>query len=507
VPELDSTQSSDGLFGAFFEHARAPLLIIDDDLRVIRSNPAAAEFLQLRVDDLLVDGFWSVSVTAVKRLIEGVRRGVAMPFVSARTALDRLVDVDAFVISGEEQHVGIIVTDRASVDLVQRRLKDQEERYRSLFEWSPVPMREEDFSAVGVWLDRLRVEGITDLEKYMEMHPEEVRRAIMSIRTSRVNAATVDLLKAPSVLAILRGFRDDELTPQVLDAFRAQFVTLWEGGSEYSSDFVGLNFLGQPFECRLRWIVPKTGKGRDLSRVAVSLLDLTQLRATERRLQRLVADKDRFIASVSHELRTPLAAVLGLSEEMALNFEKFEEEETRELIGLVAAQSAELSAIVEDLLVAANLESGRVAINSEPVGLIKTAEDAVADCMRTVPGLKPVPVAGPDLTARGDLIRVRQIIRNLVTNAIRYGGSTIEVRIGGEGHPYVDVIDDGEGVALEHRESIFVPYYQERDKESVLGSLGLGLSISRELARRMGGDLTYRYSDEKSVFRLQLLSA
>jgi len=313
------------------------------------------------------------------------------------------------------------------------------------------------------------------------------------------------LLQAPSVLAVLRGFRDDELTPQVLGAFMDQFVTLWEGRSEYEADFVGVNFLGQPFECKLRWIVPKGTGGRDLARVAVSLLDLTQVRETQRRLERLVADKDRFIASVSHELRTPLAAVFGLSEELSTNWERFDDAEVHELVGLVAAQSAELSSIVEDLLVAANLETGRVAIGSGVVALNTVVAEALADCHRSAPDMGHVEVSGPVVAVNADVVRVRQVIRNLITNAIRYGGDTISVRIGGGDHPYVEIIDDGEGVPLEHRESIFVPYYQASGGEPVLGSLGLGLSISRELARRMGGDLSYSYRDHTSVFRLDLL--
>jgi signal transduction histidine kinase len=426
----------------------------------------------------------------------------------ARTAFDQLVEVDAFIIDKDRAPlIGVMVNDRSRVDDAQRRLKDQEERYRSLFEWSPVAMREEDFTAVGIWLDRLRNEGITDLDSYMEEHHEEVLRVIKSIRTTRVNAATVDLLKAPSILAILRGFRDDELTPEVIDTFKSQFRLLWEGGSSYQADFVGVNYLGQPFECRLRWRVPRGNRARDLSRVVVSILDLTQLRAAQRRLERLVADKDRFIASVSHELRTPLSAVLGLSEELANRWDRFDEGETKELIGVVAAQSADLALLVEDLLVAANLEQGRVTIEPQIVDLSAVAEAAVADCRRSYPDANLGTVDGPMMGIYADPVRVRQIIRNLVTNAIRYGGPNIRIESDRDGRPFVAVIDDGEGVPLEQREAIFVPYFQASSSDRVLGSLGLGLAISRELARRMNGDLTYTYQDGHSIFRLYLPTA
>jgi signal transduction histidine kinase len=490
----------------FFEHAQTPMLVVDSELSVVQANQMAYDTLD--IDDGaaggLLDGFWSVSATALMRMLDGIHRGLDVAPIAVRTSRDRLVEIAAFPIPlPDEALIGLMVADRASVDAAQRQLKEQEERYRSLFEWSPVAMKEEDFTGVKVWLDQLRRSGVTDLREHMAGHPDEVRRVIKSIRTSRANAATVNLLRAPSILAVLQGFRDDELTPEVIVSFEEQFVTLWDGGTSYSADFVGINFLNQPFECRLRWIVPRIPQGPDMSRVVVSLMDLTQLRATERRLQRLVADKDRFIASVSHELRTPLAAVFGLSEEIAENWERFDAAELRELMGLVATQSAELSAIVDDLLVAANLEAGSIAVEAAEVDLRVAAQEAIADCARSAPDLPPIEVDGPVVVARADSVRVRQILRNLITNAVRYGGDKIALRTGEAAGPFVEVSDNGDGIDIRHHEAIFVPYFQTGE-DRVLGSLGLGLSISRELARHMGGDLTYAYDGGQSVFRLQL---
>lgn len=509
---IDSHNAPDpALHQAFFERAGTALLIVDDNSHIVEANTAARRLLQLdRGDDHdggLLGAFWRVDSSAVLRLVDAVRRGVAVAPVAVRTASDRPVEVDAFRISDSEQpRFGVIVSDRSTAADAQRRLEDQEERYRSLFEWAPVPMREEDFTAVGEWLSHLRETGVEDLTAYMDDNPDDVIRAIQSIRTRRVNAASVEMLKAPSALAIMRGFRVTELTPQVVDAFREQFETLWDGGTTYESDFVGMNFEGQPFEVQLHWRIPESKDGPDLSRTAVSSLDLTQLRSTQRRLEALVAGKDRFIASVSHELRTPLAAVFGLAEEISSNWEKFDETELRDLVGLVAGQAEELSLIVEDLLVAANLDAGRVSIRPETIDLSTIAAAALADCQRSNTGLEHVTVTGSVVPAVADPVRVRQIIRNLITNAIRYGGETIEIQVGRSEQPYLRVIDDGDGVPLEHRETVFVPYFQSADGEKVLGSLGLGLAISRELARKMGGELAYRYADDVSVFQLDLPS-
>lgn len=496
----------------FFARAATPLIVVARDLTVVSANAAAGELMDLEIGDNVLEGFWSVSATAIMRLVDAARRRVASSPVSARTVHDRLVEVDGFLLGENgDGFVGLMVTDRSGVDEAQRRLEEQQERYRSLFEWAPVAMREDDFTEVGEWLERLRVSGVTDLASYLEEHPAEVREAIDSVTIKRVNQAMVELLAAPSSLAVLRGFRDREPTSGAVEGFIAMFLAIWEGRGDNECDFVGVDFAGNPFECRLRAIVPETAGGHDLSRVVAIMLDLTELRAATRRLERLVADKDRFVASVSHELRTPLAAVYGTAEELVTNWEQFEPDELRELVGMVAGQGAELTAIVEDLLVAANLESGKVAINPEIVSLNGLAREAWSDCQRSNPGLDGHSISGPETSAYADPVRVRQIVRNLVTNAVRYGGDRVSIRVAAETHsfveqvrPYIEVIDDGEGIPLEQRESVFDPYFQADEKERVLGSLGLGLAISRELARRMDGDLTYRFQNGQSVFRLEL---
>lgn len=114
-------------------------------------------------------------------------------------------------------------------------------------------------------------------------------------------------------------------------------------------------------------------------------------------------------------------------------------------------------------------------------------------------------VLGQGMGAVGDPARVRQILRNLLSNAFRHGGEHVQVRIGGDGRvATVSVVDDGPGVSGDEADRIFEPYHRSGADPGQPASLGLGLSISRQLARLMGGDLTYRYEADTAIFQLDL---
>ena len=110
--------------------------------------------------------------------------------------------------------------------------------------------------------------------------------------------------------------------------------------------------------------------------------------------------------------------------------------------------------------------------------------------------------------ALADPTRLRQILRNLLTNAVRYGGETIWVELDEQpGSVVIAICDDGEGVPAEHASDIFEPYVSAHGDRSRPQALGLGLAISRRLARLMDGDVTYERVDGVTRFRLSLVKA
>ncbi len=219
---------------------------------------------------------------------------------------------------------------------------------------------------------------------------------------------------------------------------------------------------------------------------------------TQEKLAELLVAKDTFLASVSHELRTPLTAIVGLSSELHDFPDRFEPEMARELIAVIARQSSDLSNIIEDLLVAARVDKE---IHTSPSHVDVGLEVARVIEALGMGAVEPVGTA----VAWADPVRVRQIMRNLLTNTKRHGGPNVEMEISSlQDRVVVRVIDDGDGVDESRVDALFEPYQIGQQEPSQPDSIGLGLAISARLAMLMGGDLRYSREGDHTVFALAL---
>ena len=214
------------------------------------------------------------------------------------------------------------------------------------------------------------------------------------------------------------------------------------------------------------------------------------------------------MASISHELRTPLTSVVGYAE-LLRDDSVLSPGERDEMISAIVEQSNDLANIVEDLLIAARIDTDSLVAVEVPVDLraqaaqvLESLASATDSALITLNGHPTRPVGV------GDPARVRQILRNLVTNALRYGGPNIEISVtNGDSSVRIAVADDGPGVSPDLSARIFEPYQQGHVRAGLTASIGLGLTVSRELARLMNGDLTYHRHEGHSIFELALPAA
>ena len=211
--------------------------------------------------------------------------------------------------------------------------------------------------------------------------------------------------------------------------------------------------------------------------------------------------KDQFIAGISHELRTPLTSIFGFSEYL-LERGLIDPTESLELITMINDDSAELSRMVDDLLAAARIDARALSYEIKPLELISEVEHLAGQFRRTGSSLE---VLGARTIGLADRSRLRQILRNLISNAERHGGSLIEVDVAVVGgRAVIRVLDDGFGVDPAMEERLFSRFVHDATATLTSGSVGLGLAIARQMARDMGGDITYERALGMTLFSVWL---
>jgi signal transduction histidine kinase len=235
----------------------------------------------------------------------------------------------------------------------------------------------------------------------------------------------------------------------------------------------------------------------------VALRNRARRELIEEQLRATMRSKDELVASISHELRTPLTAVVGFAQ-LLRDSADIAHDEREAMIRSIVEEGADLANIVEDLLTVAKAESGTLTVVRVPVDL-RAQANQVVESLREEDAAH-VTVTGEARRAAGDPGRTRQILRNLVSNALRYGGEEVIVEVVASSQPTVRVLDNGEGIPESERERIFESYQKAHNTPGLAGSIGLGLAISRSLARLMDGDLTYAYEGGQSIFEFTLPS-
>ncbi len=240
--------------------------------------------------------------------------------------------------------------------------------------------------------------------------------------------------------------------------------------------------------------VPLEVDGREvwLSIVGVTLADgiVYAFRdvTRERRLDEL---RSQFVATISHELRTPLASLHGAA--MTLLERDLSGETRHELLDMIGVQAKRLAELVEEILVAGQLDSGTLRVVTEPFDPEELVWAAAAAARVRVGDERRIDVSIPAVLplVAGDSGRIGQVLANLVDNAIKYSarGGRIEVGVEADDrHAQFFVRDEGLGIPLGEQKRIFEKFYRlDPDHSRGIGGSGLGLYICRELVRSMDG--------------------
>ena len=209
--------------------------------------------------------------------------------------------------------------------------------------------------------------------------------------------------------------------------------------------------------------------------------------------RRLEEARNDFVATISHELRTPMAAVYGAAETLRSRDLELTPAQRRSLVEMIATQANRLRQITEEVLMTSRLDRDEIQLARVPVDIGAIVTRTIEAMTAQTAGLPPVQVEIEEgAVAPGDADRIEQVLVNLIDNAVKYGGqTTVSVRVeNAETAVRVVVSDGGSGIQPSERERIFEKFYRgDPQLTHAPSGTGLGLYISRELARRMGARL------------------
>jgi signal transduction histidine kinase len=246
--------------------------------------------------------------------------------------------------------------------------------------------------------------------------------------------------------------------------------------------------------------------------VATAVQNIRAYEAERRRvdeLRRLSAMRADFVSLVSHELRSPMAAVIGAARTLQERRQELTLEQREAFLALIANETNRLAALVGDVLDTSRIEAGTFSYTFTQVDLMQLIDDAVGLASLGQDDVQVrTSVAGQLPSVHGDRERLRQVLSNLIDNAVKYSpqGGEVEVSACAESSVVrIAVSDDGPGIPHDQQQLIFEKFGRAGDSGATKPGTGLGLFIARSIAEAHGGTLDVESTpDAGATFTLTL---
>lgn len=267
----------------------------------------------------------------------------------------------------------------------------------------------------------------------------------------------------------------------------------------YATDGGAVTVELQPSSQPDRWLrVTRHDRPGSDPAVVLVMRDITDVRRSR-------ALRETFLGMLSHELRTPVTSIHAAATMLRTRGDRLGAETQAELIGDITEESDRLLRLVEDLLVLAHFDEG-VRLIQEPGLLQRVVPPVIEREQRRWPHVGMDLRIEPDLpVVVGDETSVQQVVRNLISNAAKYGGGHIVIEItratedpgksdgaGIEGGAEIHVLDDGPGVEPEEANALFRPFFRSPRLSGGTGGAGIGLYVCHQLVTAMGGRIWAR---------------
>jgi signal transduction histidine kinase len=469
------------------------ILLVDDDTALLEALPEA---LSLRMNGIVIDTS-ETALDAIEKIREtdydAIVSDVKLPGMDGLALLSEIKELrpgtPTLLITGHgERDLAVQALRGGAYDFVQKPI-DRDYFVASLER--AIQMRE---------LERHVAQQQLELERHARVL-QHVDRGVFLVDGDGVirywNPAAQEItgLSAEELV----GRRADEVLPGWAAVGPEVPIAAVPGPGSLEAKTLPLDIGGRELWLSISGVIFEDG-------VVYAFRNLTE----ERALEEL---KGEFVTTVSHELRTPLAAIYGAAQTLRRSDVRVSDENKERLLEIIASESERLTRIAGEILLANNLDSGRLALEQQHVdvgrlvkGVIREVRTAFADRSDIT-----IELVAPDSIAplAGDRDKLRQVLINLLDNAVKYSpdGGRIELRVErSQSGIRFAVSDEGLGIPQGEQQRIFGKFYRlDPQLTRGVGGTGLGLYICRELVRRMEGRLSVVSTEgQGSTFVIEL---
>lgn len=435
--------------------------------------------------------------------LQYIRDGGAGRLAGIRSALSDFEAALDAIEEGDEEQGLVPTTDPGTLEALAR-VRDAFARYRQTLDSDLETWAQLDRDVVSASYRQLVVERALSVEAGMG----EVTAALTAETAASLERLNTAQLVAVIALVILLGISVFEVNRHVLAPMPIMSRAL---NSVAAGNLTARVRLAADSEfARVADAFNSMVKELEKARTIIGQKQL-EIEAKNAELEKASRMKSEFLATMSHELRTPMNAIMGYTSLMRRGIYGETSDEQQKALAGIAETSSALLGLINDVLDITKVEAGLISMNHAEFDVNELAGDLMETMKPLATGkslemkIEPAPGA---VRIRSDRARVRQILLNLLGNAVKFtdkGGILLKVRSNGQGVSW-SVTDTGIGIRGEDIEAVFETFRQldSADTRSQ-GGTGLGLSISRKLARALGGDIAVESAEGRgSTFTLEL---
>jgi PAS domain S-box-containing protein len=394
----------------------------------------------------------------------------------------------------------------SSTDITERvraveALQESEKRYRSLFEDSPISLWEEDFSEVKAYLESLQALGVKDLGAYFEDHPEAVAHCAALVKVVDVNNATLKMYKTEDKNEFLKGL-GVVVGKEARQVFTEELIALAEGQTRFESEATNYTTMGDRKHIVLTCQVAPSCE-ETLSKVLISIQDITELKRAEEQLQHYAARLERsnheleeFAYVASHDLQEPLRKIQAFGDRLKSRHGDTLGDQGYDYLERMQNAAIRMQNLINDLLTYSRITTK--AQPFVPVDLTQVAHEVMSDLEVRIQEVGAHVDVQNLPRIQADPTQMRQLLQNLVANALKFHHPhqppviklyADQATPNGVCHIFVE--DNGIGFDEKYLDRIFMVFQRLHGRGEYEGS-GVGLATCRKIVERHEGNITAR---------------